>query len=56
MAETPDRVPVRGDSPSVPEAPSLPRWHFVLYGLATLSLLALSSVLYFARRKFRRKA
>jgi PAS domain S-box-containing protein len=46
MAETPDRVPVRGDSPSAPEAPSLPRWHFVLYGLATLSLLALSSVLY----------
>jgi PAS domain S-box-containing protein len=46
MADTPDPVDTREDSTSASAVRQPPRWHFVLYGLATLSLLALSSVLY----------
>ena len=46
MADLPDRSTAPDDPAVAAVVRQPPRWHFVLYGLATLSLLALSSVLY----------
>src|SRR6187401_2103358 len=46
MADLPDRSSPQEDPAPAPVVRQPPRWHFVLYGHATLSLLALSSVLY----------
>ncbi|MFN0009993.1 MAG: PAS domain S-box protein [Planctomycetota bacterium] len=46
MAEIPDRPSLPEDLPATCSVRQPPRWHYVLYGLGTIALVALGSVLY----------